>query len=908
MNPEFIKQLGKMLDKQQIVIDELLRYAYSTDASMYRMVPQLVLLVHNESEVRKVIQLAARYNIKLTFRAAGTSLSGQAVTDQVLVVLRHDSWRKYAISAQGDKICLQPGVIGSDANGWLAKIGRQIGPDPASINTAKIGGIIANNSSGMCCGTAKNSYATLVDLRAIFANGALLDSENKASINNFYQTNPELINGIIRLRDEINSDEQLKQFIRKKFSIKNTSGYSLNAFLDYSDPIKIIERLLVGSEGTLGFVSQVTLETLPVARYKAVNLIFATIDEIIRLTVALADVAVSAIELLDSVSLKSVAHIRDLQPYLIEIRDETCAIMLEISAESEKQLAALADSAQQQIDSAQIIHQSGFVSDSAAMTTLWKARKGVLPTVAGNRPLGSTVLIEDVAVPLDKLAALIKELQEIFGRYGYSNAAIFGHVLAGNIHFVLTPNFNIPQELSNYDRFMHELAVVVGEKYQGSLKAEHGSGRNISPFAAVEWGERCIDIMWEIKQLFDPQGIFNPDVKLTRDNTLHLKYLKDLPLVDETIDKCMECGFCEPVCPSRNLSLTPRQRNAVARKISTLSGEEKKRWEKKFAYYGVTTCAATGMCQTVCPVEINTGDYMRRLRKPQLSRHSHVEYIQQAKSQLGLGNRIASVIGPEILAGLTSNLQRVIPLIPSYPETMPQVQHGQFTVQPNSSPITQELVWLLPSCPQRIFKPRAGISNYPTLELISKMGFSAQILPRYQESCCGQIYHSCGDETAQATVQNVLRESIPVGAVVVSDNSSCAGFAADSNLAIGDINQFLAQHSERLSIDKKFRKIAVHVDCSSAKHGFNNGYVEILKRCADEVVFPEGIKCCGFAGDKGFSVPELNASSLAGLRAQISDCEMGVTFNRNCQIGLEKHSGIEYISLVELVLECWQNQ
>lgn len=907
MNSEFINQLRKILDKPQIISDELLRYAYSTDASMYRMVPQLVLLVNNESEVRKIIQLAARYNVKLTFRAAGTSLSGQAVTDQVLVVLRHDSWRKHAVSTDGEKITLQPGVIGVEANNWLGKIGRQIGPDPASINTAKIGGIIANNSSGMCCGTAKNSYATLVDLRAIFADGSLLDSEDDASIKNFSLTSQDLIAGIEQIRDEINQDQELKAFISKKFSIKNTSGYSLNAFLDYHDPIKIIERLLVGSEGTLGFVSQVTLQTLPVAKCKAVNLIFATIEEIIRLTVALADFPVSAIELLDAASLRSVAHIRELQPYLIQVSDETCAIMLEISADNQAQLSAISEQIQAQIDKATIFQHSGFIREPQAMNILWKARKGVLPTVAGNRPLGSTVLIEDIAVSLDKLAPMIKDLQVLLERYDYANAAIFGHVLAGNVHFVITPNFNIPAELIKYDQFMHELAHLIGDTYQGSLKAEHGSGRNISPFAQVEWGQRCMDIMWQIKKLFDPQGIFNPDVKLTRDNTLHLKYLKELPAVDETIDKCMECGFCEPVCPSRNLSLTPRQRNAVARKIATLTGDEKKRWEKQFAYYGVTTCAATGMCQTVCPVEINTGDYMRQLRKPQLSRLGHAEYIQQAKLQLGLGNRVAGIMGNEVLAGLTSNLRRVIPVIPSYPETMPQVQHGQFTAPPISSSTVKDLVWLLPSCPQRIFKPREGSRDYPTLELINKMGFSAQILPRYQESCCGQIYHSCGDKEVQTTVQNALRESIPAGATVVSDNSSCAGFAADSGLEVSDINQFMVQHSARLSIGKKFHKIAVHIDCSSAKHGFNSGYVEILKRCADEVVFPEGIKCCGFAGDKGFTVPELNASSLTGLRAQVCDCEVGVTFNRNCQIGLEKHSEIKYISLVELVLKCWQD-
>ncbi|CAB5720953.1 Fe-S oxidoreductase [Providencia rettgeri] len=124
---------------------------------------------------------------------------------------------------------------------------------------------------------------------------------------------------------------------------------------------------------------------------------------------------------------------------------------------------------------------------------------------------------------------------------------------------------------------MHELTTLVAKKYNGSLKAEHGSGRNISPFAIVEWGEKCWDIMWQIKNLFDNQNILNPDVKLTKDTSLHTKNLKELNSVDDQIDKCMECGYCEPVCLSRNLSLTPRQRNTVARKIETLEGEQKQK-------------------------------------------------------------------------------------------------------------------------------------------------------------------------------------------------------------------------------------------------------------------------------------------------------------------------------------------
>lgn len=577
MLDQFKAKMTNFLAKSQIIENELLRYAYSTDASLYRMVPELVLIVKNEDEVIEVIKLANQYDVKLTFRTAGTSLSGQAVTDQVLVVLAADAWLNYQIINNGNKIKLEPSIIGAQANNYLKIYKRKIGPDPGSINSAKIGGIIANNSSGMCCGTAKNSYATLDSMRVIFADGSILDTSDDNNVVDFRKNNKDFINTISNIRHQIIQNQELVDFIKKKFAIKNTSGYSLNAFLDFTDPIKIIERLIIGSEGTLGFISNVTLNTVPDYKYKALNLIYGQLDDLVKLTTKLQEFEPSSVELLDYLSLKSISGVAELQPFLISLEDTNiAAIMVEFAEDSYQKLETHLKAVNQCIDAASILYQVGFKSDEQQMQTLWKARNGVLPTIAAQRPNGSSVLIEDIAVNILDLPNLISDVKELFVKYNYTNAAVFGHVLAGNIHFVLTPNFNDKNQLVEYDQFMHELTALVAKKYNGSLKAEHGSGRNISPFAIVEWGEKCWDIMWQIKNLFDNQNILNPDVKLTKDTSLHTKNLKELNSVDDQIDKCMECGYCEPVCPSRNLSLTPRQRNTVARKIETLEGEQNK--------------------------------------------------------------------------------------------------------------------------------------------------------------------------------------------------------------------------------------------------------------------------------------------------------------------------------------------
>lgn len=898
---QFIEQIKQLLPAHKIIEDELLRYAYSTDASMYRMVPQLVILAEQENDVDQIIKLAQQYNTKLTFRAAGTSLSGQAVTDQVLVVLANHCWQNYQISVDGKQITLEPGIIGATANNHLRAYHRKIGPDPASISAAKIGGILANNSSGMCCGTAQNSYATIASLRAIMANSSLFNSADPQQNAKFTHDNQELIANIRHIRHQINADLELSNFIRKKFAIKNTSGYSLNAFLDYEDPIKIIEHLLIGSEGTLGFISQVTFNTVVDEPYKALNLVFGSLKTLCDLTIKISQDQVSAVELLDACSLRSVAHIKELQPYLpISITDDTAAIMIEISSTDQVELQNKVDKLQEIISHTEIISESKFTQDLELINTLWKARKGVLPTVAGQRPLGSSVLIEDVAVMINDLPALVDDLQKMFKRYNYANAAIFGHVLAGNIHFVLTPNFTVEQELSDYDKFMREFTDLVAIKYQGSLKAEHGSGRNIAPFALVEWGQQCWDIMWRIKELFDPQNIFNPDVKLTRDNTLHMHNLKQLPAVDPQIDACMECGFCEPVCPSRNLSLTPRQRNAVARYLPQLDAKQRKRWLKQYQYYGIDTCATTGMCQTVCPVNINTGEYILGLKPEKYKELNHAGQIKDAKNKIAKANLIASIIGKHNLQAVTQSLHSTFKSIPVYLESMPKVAK-QLKSNHYNAPMM-----LIPSCPNRVFASNHGYDRYASQMILEKMGYAVSIPKNYADLCCGQMYHSQGNHKQQNIVQQKLRSAIADAQIVLMDNSSCASFAKQSGIEVMDINQFIVERIIRSKLYKRYQKIALHIDCSSAKGCFNPEFMTILKLCAYEVVVPDGIKCCGFAGDKGFTTPELNASSLSGLANQVADCELGVTFNRNCQIGLNQHSGIKYISFVELILDCLQ--
>ena len=900
----FKSELSKLLEQKQIIENELLRYAYSVDASHYRMLPKLVITVNNENDVCHILKLANKYDIKLTFRAAGTSLSGQAVTDQVLVVLSGQSWLTYKILDDGYKINLEPGIIGENANKYLSIYGRKIGPDPGSISTAKIGGIVSNNSSGMCCGFENNTYATVDSIRIVFADSTVLDTSDSISINNFKNKNPQFIETILSIRDDIVNDEELVSFITKKFSIKNTSGYSLNAFLDYSDPIKIIERLIIGSEGTLGFVSNITYNTIANHKHKALNLIYGDLDDLVKLTIDIKKYKPSSVELLDYESLKAVSDLPELKPFLQTINQDMSAIMVELSEDSNETLLSQIGLVSKCISNSKISSQIGFIQDKNEMQTLWKVRNGVLPLVAGQRPLGSTVLIEDVAVNISDLPSLILDLKDLFNTYNYNKAAIFGHVLSGNVHFVLTPDFSEKKNIIAYDKFMHDLTHLVAKKYNGSLKAEHGSGRNISPFAYVEWGDKIMDIMWTIKNSFDPSNILNPDVKLTKDSNLHTKNLKTSSTLDNDADKCMECGFCEPVCPSRNLSLTPRQRISVMRKINSLNTDKKEQWLKDFEYFGIDTCAKTSLCKVRCPIQIDTGEYIRSLQPVNNKIVNHAKEISLSKSKVKIANLTANIVGSKNLNKITKVMHNQFKSIPVYLENMPTVQTTKFeNNHVNDSTKIKDKILLIPSCPNKIFASEGGSAIYPPKKILELLGFDVEYPLNNKDVCCGQMYHSTNNKLQlDRTLTTLKNIDFSQYKYVVIDNSSCSSFVKNLDINITNINDLVVKYIHNITLDKSYNKVALHLDCSTRKQDNYSQYISVIDSVCTETIIPEFIYCCGFAGDKGFNTPELNSSSLDTLKDQVYGCDIGVSFNRTCQIGLTNNSSIRYISFVEFVL------
>ena len=941
---ELKAELAEFIPPERLIDDLLRRLAYGTDASFYRLTPQLVVKVVDEQEVSRLLRLAHRHATPVTFRAAGTSLSGQAITDSVLVMLDGNAWRDFQVSADARHIHLQPGIIGAQANHYLAPFNRKIGPDPASIASCKIGGIAANNASGMCCGVAQNSYQTLESMRLILADGSVVDTGDEASREAFRRSHAHLLQGISALVDEVKSNTALAGRIAHKFKIKNTTGYSLNALVDYSDPIDVLQHLMIGSEGTLGFIAEITYRTVPEHPHKASALVFfpdvaTACDAVARLK----SEPVDAVEIMDRAALRSVEDKPGMPGELATLPGDAAALLIETRANSPQALADNIAHIQASLNAVSTLGDIAFSDDPAICASLWKIRKGMFPSVGAVREAGTTVVIEDIAFPVPRLAEGTVELQGLFARHGYTNAIIFGHALEGNLHFVITPDFGDQNEIQRYHGFMDELCHLVVEKYDGSLKAEHSTGRNIAPYVELEWGAEAYALMRRIKALLDPQGLLNPGVILNDDAGVHIKNLKAMAAVDPLVDRCIECGFCEPICPSRELTLTPRQRIVVLREQARLHAtgaqEEALALAESADYAVQDTCAGDGLCATRCPVGIDTGQMVRELRAAGRGSGSskvanwvdtHMAGVTAAtRTGLKLVHGASRVVGEVPLEKLTAGIRFVSGgRIPDWHRWMPRASGGvpANPVDPNNQgaqktnePIKKKCVYFS-ACVSRSMGTASCDSESRDLievmhSLLAKAGYEVVIPPDVDAQCCGMPFKSKGfvdsAQTAVERLQVSLWQASEGGRLpVLCDTSPCTARMReqfDKTIEIyepvGFIRQFLLPELERV---EQVDSVALHVTCSAKKMGLDEDFYAVASACAKSVFLPEEEGCCGFAGDKGFDTPELNASALSRLKQQLPEgCDQGYSNSRTCEIGLSRHGGIPYRSIAYLVDRCF---
>lgn len=897
------------------------------DASHYLLVPEGVATPSSVEEVRQLLHHCRETGQHLTFRSGGTSLSGQGITDGILVDTRKQ-FRRVEVLDDGTRIRTGPGVTVRYANNRLLRHGRKLGPDPASEIACTIGGIVANNSSGMACGTQENAYRTLESLEVVLASGALLDTADPAADDTLRTQEPGLYAGLLELRERIRADSASVEKIRRQFSMKNTMGYGLNSFLDFDRPVDILTHLMVGSEGTLGFIASATFRTVATQPYTATGLaVFTDLSAATAALPRLVAAGFATIELLDATSLKVAQGLGDAPSQIAELHvDRHAALLLEHRARSVDALAGRVATGTSVLRDLDLAVPFAFTQDTAQQSRLWHVRKGLYTAVAESRPSGTTALLEDVVVPVEELLPVCERLIHMFDSYGYRQSVIFGHAKDGNIHFMLNETFDDPASLDRYQAFTEEMVDLV-LSHHGSLKAEHGTGRIMAPYVRRQYGDELHDVMRRVKELFDPDGILNPGAVLSDEPDSYVRNLKTAPPVEGEVDRCVECGYCEPVCPSKDLTLTPRQRIVLRRDMVAAEkrGDHALAAELRdaYTYPGVETCAVDGMCETACPVGINTGDLVRRLRRESTGAvtaaawHATATHWQAASRTGGLALTAASALPAALPAAVTGVGRRLLGA-DNVPQYSPDLPRGGRVRRPRRSDAPTAVYF--PSCVGTLFGPSDGGpgASAALFTLCERAGVELTVPEGIGSMCCGTPWKSKGmtrGHTAMArTVLPALWDATDRGRLpVVVDASSCTegldelrdavdGPDGTHRVRVIDALELVTEHLlDRLTVTAPVGSIVLHPTCSTERRGTSSLLERIARRISPDVTVPVSWGCCGFAGDRGMLHPELAESATAAEAAEVLErrYEVHASANRTCEIGMSRATGRDYVHIIE---------
>jgi D-lactate dehydrogenase len=915
------KELLKFLPEDRVKTRYIDRVSYGADAGFYFLLPQAVVKPVSEEEVVRLFTFSKQHKIPVVFRAGGTSLSGQSITDGILADLSQH-WNKISIESHGDFVRVQPGITGAMVNAYLKKTRRKIGPDPSSISAAMMGGILSNNASGMCCGVKLNSYHTTKYIRFILPDGKIFSTENQNDYSRFEEECPQLCAELISIKKEITANPALYDKIRKKYTTKNTVGYSLNAFVDFDHPLDILARLLIGAEGTLAFVSEAVMQTVPDYEFKSTALLyFPDIYAACQAIVPLRNAGAEAVELMDRASLRAVELLPGMPADVQTLPPLAAALLVEFQDNSQELLSAKVNQFLKYVPNLQLLSAPVFTYDAEEQAFLWKVRKGLFPAVGAVRVSGTSVILEDLAFPVERLGDAIIDLQKLFNQFSYYNAIIFGHAKDGNLHFVITQSFNEATEVDRYDKFIRQVVNLVIEKYDGALKAEHGTGRNMAPFVETEWGGEAYAIMQRIKKAVDPDNLLNPGVIINNEANAHIKNLKELPTVEEEVDRCIECGYCEHKCPSRDITTTPRRRIVIRRELKRLEHSKDYKTHRllrsEFDYDVLDTCAVDGLCANACPVDINTGDLVKRLRRENHSSFANKTALWVAKNfafvesiaKFGLKFRLNKLH--------TNALVRSIPA----PATINR-RNGNVPDNDDRSFI------YFPSCVTRLMGASNQAKKSVTEVFISvaeKAGYNVIIPDNINGTCCGQIFSSKGHYDAYRYKANDVVERLWTGSregsiPIVTDVSSCAYTLQNIRHALREENkirydklvtydsvEFL--HDSILPVVRnvvKKQSVVLHPVCSLEKMATWPKFIAVARFFAEKVTVPQNAGCCGMAGDRGFLYPELTASATWRESAEVAEVDYDGCYSstKTCELALSAATGKNYESILYLADEC----
>ncbi len=918
-----VDQLAAALGSDvEVTTRALERFALAVDASHYLKIPQAVARPTNATQVALAMALAVRCNWPLTFRGGGSSLSGQVMAEGLCLDTRRH-FRGIEVLNQGRKVRVQPGATIAQVNARLAHHHTKLGPDPASSIACTIGGLVANNSSGMTCGVTANTYKTLDSMIFALPSGTVINTADQDADEQLKSSEPGLYLTLLNLRDQLRRPE-VRADIERRYAIKNTMGYGMNSFIDFDEPVKILEHLMIGSEGTLGFVAEATFNTVPIHAKTATGLLI--FNSLQAATDALPTLVYSGADVVELLDCRSILAVQDQASAVLPAGfqvDQQAALLVEYQGDTSEELEARTNKGAVHFGEFDLAMDPELTQDSGRRNQMWVMRNGLYTKVAGNRPVGTSPLLEDIAVPMPTLGGVCSDLQVLFDKHGYEGAVIFGHAKDGNIHFLVTEDFDGEKSMRRYENFTEDMVELILDK-QGTLKAEHGTGRIMAPFVHRQYGDELYEAMWSVKRACDPTEVLNPGAVLTEDPKLYLKNIKKTNPVRPLIDSCVECGYCEPVCPSQHLTTTPRQRIVIQRAIADAEARGDREMARQLYeeedYMVVQTCAVDGMCQTACPMKINTADLVRDLRAERRSKPVSGFWTAAAKvwgpftGVASIGMSTVKVLPTPLVRGATGAARKLLgtDVVPTVTSELPGGGRRR-------SPIHCDYpdAVFMPACVGTMFgtghENKEGAAQ-ALRELCERTGVKLRVPDDISSLCCGTVWKSKGMRPGERIMDERLTKSLRKATdnwrlPIVCDSVSCSegieialSHMGVTEATVLDATEFAVSHIiDKLPELPKVKLAVLHPTCSSTRMGVNDALMTLAKLVADEARVPDGWRCCGFAGDRGLLHEELTATATQDEAHDVAQmhADLFLSCNRTCELGLTRATGKVYVHVLE---------
>jgi FAD/FMN-containing dehydrogenase/Fe-S oxidoreductase len=961
VSADLVRELERCVEGE-VRFDTYSRILYSTDASIYQIVPLGVVLPRHRAAAVEAVRFAVRHHLPVLARGGGTSLSGQAVGEAIILDFSKYMRRILEFNPEERWVRVEPGVIQDELNAFLKPHGFGLGPDTSSSSRVTLGGMIGNNSAGSHSILYGKTIDHVLELRVVLADGSEAvfaptgagELERRAAGDSFESRLYREVSRIGRAYE----DE-----IRRRYPklIRRVSGYNLDEFVPngdcfgagYSSPPGPfnLARAIVGSEGTLAVVTEAKIRVVPLPKATGIGVInFATLVEAVEAAPELVRLAPAAVELMDKRVLDGARRARGSSKGL-EFADPDAEgnVVVEFFGDSEAEVRARLDALKSLVQARRIGYGHLFLTDPAAQQAVWNVRKeamGLLMGVVGDRK--PIAFVEDPAVPIENYPDFLRGFERILRHYD-AEGGYYGHASVGCLHIRPLINIKDPAEVAKMRRIAEEVFELV-VAHGGSMSGEHGDGLARGKFNERLFGPVIYQAFVELKRAFDPENLMNPGkVVHCPEMTENLRYppgYRILPV--ETyfdysaqggfagaIEMCNGNGACRKtlggvMCPSYMATLeeehsTRGRANALRAALSGLLAPEE--FTSPRMYEVLDLCLACKGCKRECPSNVDLAKLKSEFLAHSWKRHG-VPLRARLMARIGQLNRWGSRLAPVANVALASAparwvMERMLGIdrrrrLPSFAGTDFETW---FRRRPRPAPNGRGRVVLFHDCFTTYNYPEVGRA---ATELLEHAGFEVILL---QHACCGRPAISKGLlEEARRLARDNLAALLPWvqrGVPVLGCEPSCLLTFRDEypELVPGEaarrlaggawlIDEFLVKREDlRLTWDGAGRKVLFHGHCHQKAHVGTAATLQLLRSAGCEVREIDA-GCCGMAGSFGFEKEHYAISEAIARRRLIpaveaagEDTEIAVT-GVSCRQQIAHFSSRRPRHVVEILRSC----